>query len=78
MVRREDFIFNVTLKYEFNVGKRLEIYNNGGWLQVSPDIFRSWSGKRRIDNKPFDGAVYYLGSNKPYRRKKKAEIPTAK
>lgn len=65
------FLFGVTLKYDFNVGKRLEIFVNGGWLQVSPDIFRSFSGKRRIDNVAYLGIIYYLGRNKPYISKTK-------
>ena len=65
----KEFHSNKTLKYDFNVGKQLEIFVNGGWLQVSADIFRSYSGKRKIDNVAYHGITYYLWTNTPYTNK---------
>jgi hypothetical protein len=42
-----------------------EIQVNGSWLEVNWWIFRSWSGPRQLNSKPFEGEVFYLGSDKP-------------
>ena len=44
-------------KYEIEV-------RAGKWVEVTYDIFRSWTGGRRIDGEPFDGKVYMLWSSK--------------
>lgn len=44
-------------KYEIEVG-------TGHWVEVSYDIFRSWTGGRRIDGEEYNGTVYYLWSDK--------------
>lgn len=43
--------------------KKLEVYCNKSWHVVNWNIFRSWSGSRRVDGKPYEGPVYYLGSD---------------
>jgi hypothetical protein len=43
---------------------KYEIKINGSWAEVTSYIFRSWSGKRRIDGVDAIGPVYYLGSKK--------------
>lgn len=58
----------MTLEEFWNTGLRteepvLEIKIHGIWHKVSPYIFRSWSGARRIDDKEVEGPVYFLGSN---------------
>jgi len=42
-----------------------EIKVNGSWVEVNEWIFRSWSGPRQINSKPFVGDVFYLGSDEP-------------
>ncbi len=42
----------------------LEIYTNDTWLEVPNDIFRSWTGPRRVNGSIYHGPVYALGSNK--------------
>lgn len=37
---------------------------NERWIEVDEWIFRSWTGERMLDNKPHEGIVYYLGTNK--------------
>jgi hypothetical protein len=41
----------------------MEIMVNGYWVAVTEYIFRSWTGKRRIDGVEHDGPVYVLGTN---------------
>lgn len=41
---------------------KLEIYSNGSWIEVTPDIFRSWCGKRKMDGKRYIGKRYILGT----------------
>lgn len=43
---------------------KLEIIPANGreWIVVSPYIFRSWSGKRRINGQSFNAPVFYLGT----------------
>lgn len=48
---------------------KYEIYNNGRWVKVSQNIFRSWAGKRRKNGKLYSGKVFYLGSRKQYKKK---------
>lgn len=40
-----------------------EICVNNMWFETTLWIFRSWSGPRRIDGKPYTGPTYYLGSD---------------
>jgi len=35
---------------------------NGAWCHVTDSIFRSWSGKRRIDGQPYTGPVFLFGT----------------
>mgnify|MGYP000867563318 CR=1 FL=1 len=55
------------LKIDFPMKGKLEIKVNGKYCRVSPNIFRSWHGERRLDGKPFKGEVYYFGTNDVYR-----------
>lgn len=36
------------------------------WVPVGWDTFRSYAGERRMDGQPFEGPVYYLGTDKVY------------
>lgn len=42
-----------------------EIEVNSKWLEVTHNIFRSWTGERRIDGFEYDGPVYKLGAMSP-------------
>ena len=50
------------------MAKKLEIYNNSIWLEVSQYIFRSWAGERRVNGIEYKGKVFYLGSRKLYKQ----------
>jgi hypothetical protein len=49
-----------------DIKPRYLIRQGGRWLAVTPWIFRSWAGKRRISNRAgviaYRGPVYNLGS----------------
>ena len=51
------------LIYEFDQEAKLEILVNTVWIEVSPWIFRSWSGGRKVDGKAYSGTVFSLGMN---------------
>lgn len=67
---------NPNLKYNFNTNAKLEIQlrskNRMGdkvktkYVPCTPNVFRSFHGKRRIDGKPFKGQVYCFDSNAIY------------
>jgi len=54
------------LKYEFETAANLEVFmsNLNGWYRVTAREFRSFNGKRRINNVEYDGNVYLYGTNK--------------
>ncbi len=67
--------FGKPLLYNFNTNSKLEVQVTvkrpfGGvrrnWISVSPNVFRSYHGKRRVDGKVFKGVVYYWMSNQQY------------
>lgn len=41
----------------------MEIFSGGRWIEVSEWIFRSYTGERRLNNKPYNGPVYVLGTD---------------
>ncbi len=47
---------------EVNANLEIQIHR-GTWSRVSWSIFRSFSGKRRVDGKTFKAQVYYFLSN---------------
>lgn len=51
------------LKMPFPTTAKLEIENHS-WIEVTPEVFRSWTGPRRIDGKSYSGPVYNYLSNK--------------
>ncbi len=68
--------FGKELVYNFNTNSKLEIQTTvkrpfGGvrknWMTVSPNVFRSYHGKRKVDGITFKGLVYYWLSNQLYR-----------
>lgn len=38
--------------------------DHGRWLEVDEYVFRSWTGKRKLNGKPYRGTVHRLGSGK--------------
>ena len=54
------------LKYEFETAANLEVFmpNLKDWYRVTAREFRSFTGKRRINNVEYDGDVYLYGTNK--------------
>jgi hypothetical protein len=51
------------LQYDFDTGALLEIEINKRWSKVDCNVFRSWSGRRRINGKRYPGPNYYFLSN---------------
>jgi hypothetical protein len=54
------------IKYDFNTAANLEIYmpNLKDWYRVTSREFRSFNGKRRINNIEYLGTVYLYNTNK--------------
>jgi len=48
--------------------KVLQVKLSDSWVEVTDDIFRSWTGDRRINGEDFHGAVYNFqdATNTPY------------
>jgi hypothetical protein len=55
----------VKLQYDFDTSKNLEIYlpNLNDWYRVTPGEFRSFNGKRRIQQQNYNGPIYQYGTN---------------
>lgn len=62
---------------DFTTAANLEIYmpNLDGWYRVTSREFRSFNGKRRINNEQYNGNVYHYASN---RRANKSLFPKDK
>ena len=54
------------IKYDFNTAANLEIWmpNLKGWYRVTSREFRSFNGKRRLNNEEYNGIIYHFESNK--------------
>lgn len=52
-----------------------EVYVNRQWHAVNVWIFRSFSGDRRINDRPYHGPVYYLGTSRVYRPSSRSDNP---
>ena len=54
------------MEYLFNEAKCLEIFlpKSQRWHRVTPTDFRSWDGKRRIQNEEYEGPLYAYGTNR--------------
>lgn len=49
---------------DFNINSHLEIKSStDDWISVNAFAFRSYTGERRVDGKPYEGPVYILGTN---------------
>ncbi len=51
------------LIYDFEPASNCEICLNDVWYRSTPREFRSFSGKRRINNQPYEGPVYFFKTN---------------
>ena len=70
--------FTGQLKYDFETAANLEVYlpkSTYGWYRVTSREFRSFNGKRRINNKPYNGPIYLFATNK---RANKSKYPQNK
>lgn len=47
-------------------GHVYECFIGSRWVKTSTYIFRSWTGKRRIDGENYNGPVYVLGTEEVY------------
>ena len=54
------------LIYDCNTAANLEMFmvNLDGWYRVTSREFRSFNGKRRINNEEYKGVVFHYGTNK--------------
>lgn len=54
------------LIYDFNTAANLELWmpNLEGWYRVTSREFRSFNGKRRINEEEYKGPVYHYATNK--------------
>jgi len=54
------------IKYDFNTAANLELWmpNLNGWYRVTSREFRSFNGKRRINEEEYKGPVYHYATNK--------------
>lgn len=54
------------LIFDFDVSKNLEVFHQklNDWFRVTAEEFRSWNGKRRINNQEYEGLVYIYETNK--------------
>jgi hypothetical protein len=52
----------LTIDFDPTAKLDIEIRTNH-WSSVTADIFRSWAGNRKINDRPYAGPVYYLWSN---------------
>ena len=52
------------LTNDFNPTAKLEIeISTNHWSSVTAEIFRSWEGNRKANDRPYTGPVYYFCSN---------------
>lgn len=59
------------LQYPFNDAGNLEVeFRPGQWARVTCNHFRSCTGNRRINGEPYNGPIYYEGTNTRYAKKK--------
>ena len=54
------------LVYDFNTASNLEVWipNLDGWYRVTSREFRSFNGKRRINEEEYKGPIYHYATNK--------------
>lgn len=52
--------------YLFNTSANLEVFipNLNRWHRVTCNDFRSWDGKRRINEEEYEGPLYAYGTNR--------------
>lgn len=55
----------VKLKYDFDTARNLEIFlpKANNWFRVTAREFRSFTGKRKIQDKEYNGPVYLYETN---------------
>jgi hypothetical protein len=47
-------------------GPILEVQANANWVETSEDVFRAWTGGRRINGEEHHGPVYAFGTDTVY------------
>lgn len=52
------------LTIDFDPTSELEVeFRTNKWVSVTPDVFRSWTGRRKVKGQLYFGNVYVLLSN---------------
>jgi hypothetical protein len=52
------------LVYHFNTASDTKVCINDKWYRITPREFRSFDGKRSINDQEYEGPVYYFKTNK--------------
>lgn len=56
--------------FDDSVGEQvLQVHHLDKWFEVTENVFRSWTGLRRINGEDYHGPIYHFGSeddSKPY------------
>ena len=62
----------VKMQYDFQTASNLEIFLpiKKDWYRVTSRQFRSWTGKRRINEVDYNGPVYLFETNKRVNKSK--------
>lgn len=60
------------LKYDFNTASNQEVWmpTLNGWYRVTSREFRSFNGKRRINEEEYKGPVFFYNTNKKINKSK--------
>jgi hypothetical protein len=62
------------LLYDFDVTAKLEVFYGNSWIETSPEMFRSWTGLRKLDGQEFRGTVYAFLDNSKELSKNKTQL----
>lgn len=57
--------FTGDLKYDFDISSHMEVYLSKlkKWYRVTPNDFRSFDGKRRINGEIYEGPLFQYKTN---------------
>jgi hypothetical protein len=62
------------LLYDFDVTAKLEVFYGKAWIETSPEMFRSWTGLRKLNGQDFHGTVYAFLDNSKKLSKNKTQL----
>jgi len=59
-------IYSPKRNFDDSIGQKIlqvSLGENDTWIEVTEDLFKSWTGLRRINGEDYHGPIYNLGSN---------------